>query len=123
MKEMIVYASETCPMRAACRALEGKWKIPMIYVLNENGTLRYNELKRALGITNMMLSNTLKELEEEGLVIRVQYNEIPPRVEYHLSQLSRQLIPVLDAFCQWGEVLLAQEQRECRGSDDYRDPE
>ncbi len=47
MKEMIVYASEACPMRAACRALEGKWKIPMIYVLNENGTLRYNELKRA----------------------------------------------------------------------------
>lgn len=112
MKEMIVYTSEECPIRAACRALEGKWKIPMIYVLSENGTLRYNELKRALGITNMMLSSTLKELEEEGLVIRVQYNEIPPRVEYHLSELSRDLIPVLDAFCHWGEVLLQTEQHQ-----------
>ena len=81
MNEKRAFTNEMCPMRVACRTLEGKWKIPMIYVLCEHGTLRYNELKKALGITNVMLSNTLKEMEQEGLVIRIQFNEIPPRVE------------------------------------------
>lgn len=110
MKEIIVYTTSDCPVKAACEALEGKWKIPMIYVLCENGTLRYNELKRALGITNMMLSNTLKALEDEGLVVRHQYNEIPPRVEYSLTELAMRLVPVLDAFAKWGECLLEEER-------------
>lgn len=115
MKQIILYASDDCPMKAACQALEGKWKIPMIYVLCENGTLRYNELKRALGITNMMLSSTLKELEEEGLVDRHQYNEIPPRVEYSLTELAQDLVPILDAFTKWGSLLLEEEaSKECK---------
>lgn len=109
---MIVFTDETCPMRVACRAIEGKWKLPILYVLCENGTLRSNELKKALGITNVMLSNTLKEMEQEGLVARVQYNEIPPRVEYSLTEVSGALLPIVQAFCAWGETLLSLEETD-----------
>lgn len=96
-------------MKRACKALEGKWKIPVIYVLCTNGTLRYNELKQALGITNVMLSNTLKDLEQEGLILRVSYNEIPPRVDYSLSEQAQSLIPIIMAFAKWGEELLEEQ--------------
>lgn len=116
MKHLIIYASEECSMRYACKAIEGKWKLPMIYVLCENGTLRYNELKKALGITNMMLSSTLKELEQEGLILRKQYNEIPPRVEYSLTELAQELVPILEAFSHWGS-LLKEESLHCTKED------
>lgn len=106
MKKLIIFQDEACPMKRACKALEGKWKIPVIYVLCENGTLRYSELKKALGITNVMLSNTLKDLEQEGLVLRVSYNEIPPRVDYSLSESAKGLIPAMLAFAKWGEELI-----------------
>ncbi len=109
MKKLILYNDDACPMKLACHALEGKWKIPVIYVLCENGTLRYGELKQALGITNVMLSNTLKELEAEGLVLRVSYNEIPPRVDYSLSAMAEDLVPIMKAFEKWG-ILLMEEQ-------------
>lgn len=111
MRKIIVYADSGCPMKRACETLDGKWKIPMIYVLSVNGTLRYNELKRALGITNVMLSSTLKELEEQGLVSRHQYNEIPPRVEYSLTQLAQEVVPVIQAFQAWGECLQQDEKK------------
>ncbi len=106
MKKLVIFQDESCPMKQACKALEGKWKIPIIYVLCTNGTLRYNELKQALGITNVMLSNTLKDLEQEGLVLRVSYNEIPPRVDYSLSEQAQSLVPIIMAFAKWGEELL-----------------
>ncbi len=107
MKKLIVYQDESCPMKHACKALEGKWKIPVIYVLCVNGTLRYNELKQALGITNVMLSNTLKDLEQEGLVVRISYNEIPPRVDYSLTKSAQGLIPIMNAFARWGETRMS----------------
>ncbi|GJM58066.1 helix-turn-helix domain-containing protein [uncultured Dubosiella sp.] len=111
MNEKRAFTNEMCPMRVACRTLEGKWKIPMIYVLCEHGTLRYNELKKALGITNVMLSNTLKEMEQEGLIIRIQFNEIPPRVEYSLTEVALKLMPILQEFYEWGELLIETEDR------------
>lgn len=110
MKKLIVYQDDECPMLYACRALEGKWKIPVMYVLCMNGTLRYGQLRQALGITNVMLSSTLKDLEAEGLIIRVSYNEIPPRVDYSLSARAQDLIPILHAFAHWGEQLMADEK-------------
>ena len=109
MKKLVIFQDESCPMKRACKALEGKWKIPVIYVLCTNGTLRYNELKQALGITNVMLSNTLKDLEQEGLILRVSYNEIPPRVDYSLSEQAQSLIPIIMAFAKWGEELLEEK--------------
>ena len=64
MKHLILFADEECSMRFACKAIEGKWKLPVIYVLSENGTLRYNELKKCLGITNVMLSLSLIHISE-----------------------------------------------------------
>jgi len=98
--------AEKCPVGYAFKAIEGKWKLPTLYVLCENGTLRYNELRKALNITSMMLTNTLKELEEFGLVDRVQYNEIPPHVEYSLTDIGHQLLPVLNEFGIWGSALM-----------------
>lgn len=111
MKKLVVYADPDCPIHMAFETLQGKWKLPVIYVLCENGTLRYGELRKALGITNVMLSNTLKEMEEEGLVIRTQYNEIPPRVDYTLSSLGLLLVPAIEQFEKWGLLLLEQSER------------
>lgn len=107
---VIAYAGTDCALCYALTAIEGKWKLPVLFVLCMNGSLRYNTLKRALGITNMMLSSTLKELEEYGLVSRTQYNEVPPRVEYEATELARELEPALTAFGAWGEKLRAHRE-------------
>ena len=86
----------------ALKMIEGKWKLPVMYILCKNGALRYNELKRRLDITSMMLTSTLKELEADGLVSRIQYNEVPPRVEYSLSELGDTMRPILDSMEKWG---------------------
>lgn len=117
MKHLILFADDECSMRFACKAIEGKWKLPVIYVLSANGTLRYNELKKCLGITNVMLSNTLKEMEAEGLVLRTQYNEIPPRVEYSLTTISMKLVPVVEAFSRWGLAWKDEQQQRLDASE------
>ena len=93
-----------CPLKYALNLVGGKWKLPIICILAREESVRYNSLKRKLcGITNMMLSQSLKELEENGIVHREQYNEIPPRVEYSLTEKGKSLFPKLELMCQWGE--------------------
>lgn len=111
---VIAYAGTDCSLCYALTAIEGKWKLPVLFVLCMNGSLRYSTLKRALGITNMMLSSTLKELEEYGLVSRTQFNDIPPRVEYAATDLAMELVPTLEAFGAWGEKL--REYRKVAGA-------
>ncbi|MBT1176020.1 winged helix-turn-helix transcriptional regulator [Bifidobacterium callimiconis] len=106
MSENVGITAPTCAIGYAFKAIEGKWKLPVMYVLSEHGTARYNEIKRELGITNMMLTNTLRDLEEFGLVNRVQYNEVPPRVEYSLTDNGYAIIPALKEFEKWGQLLL-----------------
>lgn len=66
--------------------------------------MRYGELKRALSsVTHKMLSSQLKELESDGLIIRKEYPQVPPKVEYSLSELGKSLMPVLQTVCKWGE--------------------
>lgn len=93
------------PIGCALRAIEGKWKIPVMYVLCQHKAMRYSELRKALDITNMMLTSTLKELEADGLVSRVQYNEVPLRVEYSATRNGKRLIPALKEIRMWGESL------------------
>lgn len=83
----------------------GKYKMIILYWLSEYGpVLRFNELKRSIGtISFKTLSATLKELEMDDLVIRKEYPQIPPKVEYSLSKRGKSLIPVLDTMCRWGE--------------------
>ena len=78
--------------------------MPIIWYLYENETTRFNELKRKIkGITNVMLTKSLRELEENNFVIRKQYNTIPPKVEYSLSQRGKDLLPVLNELNSWDE--------------------
>lgn len=109
MKETITYSPENnfCPVAFAFKLINGKWKLPILWVLAKNGTLRYNELKRSIeGITNMMLSSSLKELEEADLVNRIQYNEIPPHVDYSLTEAGMKLLPIMEELAKYGEEQL-----------------
>ena len=82
----------------------GKYKMIILYYLSEHKVMRHNELKRRIGtISFKTLSIMLKELEEDGLIIRKEYPQIPPKVEYSLSARGLSLIPVLDTMCDWGE--------------------
>lgn len=92
-----------CSLKYTLNLVGGKWKLPIICVLSQADFLRYNSLKRKLsGITNTMLSQSLKELEEEGIIRRKQYNEIPPRVEYSLTEEGRSILEPLHSLSQWG---------------------
>lgn len=96
-----------CPAELALDFLSGKWRPMIIYWLLD-GPLRFNELQRRLGaLTHRTLSKALKEMEEEGLVVRKDYGEIPPRVDYTLTELGRSLRPVLQAMETWANTNLS----------------
>ncbi len=91
-----------CPVTTAQKILSGKWTLIILYLLNKK-TMRFNELQRALNnLTQATLSKQLKKMEEYGLIIRTAYNQIPPKVEYSLSDLGKQFVPVLKALEVWG---------------------
>lgn len=84
--------------------IQGKYKMFILYALMGFETVRFNELKRFIGtISYKTLSSTLKELEADGLIHREEYPQIPPKVEYSLTERGKSLIPILDAMCDWGE--------------------
>ena len=98
---------DKCPLSYAMSIIGGKWKMQIICALNNRGTLRYNELRRKMdGISNTVLASSLRELEEEGLVIRKEYMEVPIRVEYSTTALCDRLMPILGSLSDWGEVLM-----------------
>lgn len=98
---------EPCPMVSAMKALGGKWKIPILCALKLNGSIRYNALLREVkGITNTMLALSLKELENDGLIKRVQYEEIPVRVEYSLTENCWQLFPAFNIIESWRKEMI-----------------
>lgn len=108
MNEPTIYKSrlDSCPLTFALNLIGGKWRLPIIWALSKNGRMRYNELKRSIdGITNMMLTQTLKELESYGMVLREQFMEVPPRVEYTLTEHGEDLIPALKALAGWGSKM------------------
>lgn len=81
-----------------------KLKLPLLWYLHEKPTTRFNELKRRVpGISNLMLTKSLREMEEDGLVARHQYDEVPPRVEYSLTERGEALLPALNGLYAWGE--------------------
>ena len=81
----------------------GKWRLVILYWLVEYDTIRFNELQRKIGtITYKSLSTELKEMEADGLIIRREYPQIPPKVEYSLSEKGRSLLPIMEIMCKWG---------------------
>lgn len=100
-----------CPMRRTLELLNGKWRTHIIYELCKHPCCRFGELKKAVPhITNTMLTSTLRDLERLGIVHREQYNEIPPRVEYSLTEKGCALLPVFTELYKWGEKYLADSE-------------
>jgi DNA-binding HxlR family transcriptional regulator len=102
---MVECAEEDCPVARAVRALDGKWTMLIIRDLL-GGVRRFGDLRTSLvGVSPKTLTDRLRGLEELGLVTRVQYAEIPPRVEYSLTPAGRGLEPVISALGAWGAGL------------------
>ena len=92
-----------CPAEFTLAMIGGRWTIPIIFHLL-GGRKRFTELAHGLnGVTQKMLTQQLREMERNGLVERKVFPQVPPKVEYSLSELGMSLRPVVDAMCQWGE--------------------
>ncbi len=97
-----------CPVETTLMLIGDKWKILILRDLMP-GTKRFGELKKSIGnVSQKVLTAQLRDMEEKGLVNRKVYAEVPPRVEYNLTELGRSLKPILDAMCDWGEGYKAQ---------------
>jgi len=103
VKKGIVTDRGNCPVTPLLLMLQGKWKTQILYELCIHDTVRFCELQRELmGITNTMLTNSLRELESDGFITRRQFNEMPPHVEYAFTDKGRDLMPVFYAIMVWG---------------------
>lgn len=108
---------ETCPLNRSMEIIGGKWKMQIICSLNNSGPIRYNHLKKKLdGISNTVLAKSLKELEEDGLVARKEYMEVPIRVEYETTEACDRLVPILEQLSDWCEAYDLKERHEGRRS-------
>ncbi len=102
-----------CPVEAALGMIGGKYKTVILYHLKEQ-TMRYSELKKILkNATPKMLTQQLRELEADGIVLRTVYPVVPPKTEYSLTDFGRTLIPVIDAICDWGTEYLWDTENNC----------
>ena len=102
----------TCDMATTLRVIGGRWK-PAILCRLVSGTMRYGELKKSIeGISERMLVSQLRELEHDGIVDRVVYAEVPPRVEYVMTELGHTMTPMLNAMSEWGGVLRSSQEQK-----------
>ena len=99
-----------CPVETTLTLISDKWKVLILRDLM-NGTLRFGELKKSIGhVTQKVLTAHLRQMEASGLLTRKVYAEVPPRVEYTLTELGYSLKPVMDALWKWGENYQAQRR-------------
>lgn len=104
MSEKICFVTSKEPFEYTLSIISGKWKLKIIYLLACMKVVRYNALKRNIdGITHKMLSMQLKELERDGIIIREEFPQIPPKVEYSLSPKGLSLISLVQSMCEWGK--------------------
>lgn len=100
----------SCPVEVTVDLIGGRWKPLILWYLREHGVLRHGQLRRLIpGITQKMLTQQLRRLEDDGLVLRREFPQVPLRVEYRLSEQGDDLHELLDRFCAWGE---AQAERQ-----------
>ena len=94
-----------CPLEYGLTVFGGKWKSRVICVLAEKGTLRYSSIRKEMAnITDAVLASTLKELLSDDIIQRQQFDEIPPRVEYCLTEKGLSVVPILQTICKWSGV-------------------
>lgn len=99
-----------CPVETTLTLISDKWKVLILRDLM-NGTMRFGELRKSIGqVSQKVLTAQLRQMEESGLLTRTVYPEVPPRVEYTLTDLGRSLKPILDAMWVWGEEYKASMQ-------------
>lgn len=111
MAEKICFISNKEPFDYTLSIVSGKWKLKIIYLLACITPVRYGALKRNIdGITHKMLSTQLKELEEKNIIIRKEYPQVPPKVEYSLTPKGQSLIPIVIAMCNWGKENFKERQ-------------
>ncbi|MBS7563866.1 helix-turn-helix transcriptional regulator [Mucilaginibacter sp. Bleaf8] len=102
--------TQLCAVDYAFKRIGGKYKARILWYLSMKGVLRYGELSRTLpDITTKMLTQTLRELEEDNLIIRKMYHEVPPKVEYSLSETGQELIPFIAHLHHWGKKHIEKE--------------
>ncbi|MCD8065918.1 MAG: helix-turn-helix transcriptional regulator [Oscillospiraceae bacterium] len=111
-----------CPLEYGLSVFGGKWNSRIICVLAEMGTLRYSEIRSEMGnITDAVLAAALKSLIANGIVQRKSYDEMPPRVEYSLSETGKTVVPILQSICRWSGVFYKPDTEEemphCRRCD------
>ena len=105
-------SKDVCPVRSVLDGVGGKWSMLILDTLGKEGTLRFSEISKALGdISQKMLTSTLRLLEADGIVSRKMYAEIPPRVEYELTSLGRDLLPNIQNLIVWGHENFAVIQK------------
>lgn len=103
-EKIFVFDEKSCPVTATMQVLGGKWKAILINAIYHTSPARFGELKRSVkGITQSMLTQQLRELEDDGVISRKIYAEIPPRVEYTLTEFGLSLSPIMVAMAQWGK--------------------
>jgi DNA-binding HxlR family transcriptional regulator len=104
------------------RVLEGRWKLIILFQLFGSNIRRFSELERAIpGVSQKMLIQQLRQLEADGVVTRIVHAEVPPRVEYHLTDWGQTLCPVLDKLLTWAESAPAEVRTRLIGPDAIRD--
>ena len=93
-----------CPVEATLSVIGGKWKVVILYHLSHSGTHRFAELRRKIpGVSERMLTQQLRELEQDGIVHREVYPEVPPKVEYSITSYGETLRPISELMCDWGK--------------------
>ena len=98
----------TCPVRQILSKIGDKWSMLVIFILENNGTMRFNSLQKAIpDISQKVLTSTLRNLENDGYIIRTIYPEVPPRVEYSLTERTLTLLPHLNGLIDWANNNLA----------------
>ncbi len=94
-----------CPLEYGMDTFGGKWKPRILCILSAKGVLRYGEIKKELvNLTDTVLSASLKELIADGMVRREQYDTIPPKVEYSLTEKGKSVVPILQSICEWSST-------------------
>lgn len=102
--------NKICPLEVAVNSISGKWKVPIVWQINE-GKKRPSEFLRGIAkVDRRVLNQQLKEMEHDGILTKVSFNELPPRVEYSLTELGKKLVTILWMLNDWGKLMIPAEE-------------